>query len=146
MPSRLSYQKHPAALRPLQDLDRYVRGCGLEPDLIELLLMRISQLNGCAFCLDMHGRDARAGGETEQRLYVLPAWRETDLFSAREKAALAWVESVTRLDHGGITDDVYETARAEFGERGLLDLNMVAILMNAWNRIAIPFRYSPAAA
>jgi AhpD family alkylhydroperoxidase len=124
---------------------------GLENSLAHLVMLRASQLNGCAYCIDMHSKDARAGGETEQRLYLLQAWRETSLYSARERAALAWCEAVTRLDPiHGVSDEVYEQTRAEFNERDLLDLNLLVIMINSWNRIAVPSRmeaggYQPAA-
>jgi AhpD family alkylhydroperoxidase len=106
--------------------------------------MRASQLNGCVYCLDMHSKDARAAGETEQRLYVLQAWREAPFYSARERAALAWCEAVTRLDPiHGVPDEVYQEARAQFSEEELIDLNMVVIAINSWNRIAIPSRAEP---
>ena len=148
--SRFNATKRPAATKPLLALVEYVRGCGLEQNLIELVFMRVSQLNGCAYCLDMHSKDARAAGETEQRLYLLQAWREAPFYSARERAALAWCEAVTRLDPiHGVPDEVYEQARAEFDENQLIDLNMAVILINSWNRIAIPSRtdvggYQPA--
>ena len=148
--SRFNVTRRPDAIKPLLALGEYVRNCGLEQNLIELVLMRASQLNGCAYCLDMHSKDARAAGETEQRLYVLQAWREAPFYSARERAALAWCEAVTRLDPiHGVPDDVYEQARAEFDEAELIDLNMAVILINGWNRIAVPSRadvgsYKPA--
>jgi AhpD family alkylhydroperoxidase len=147
---RFNATKRPDALKPLFTLGEYVRSCGLEQSLIELVLMRVSQLNGCAYCLDMHSKDARAAGETEQRLYLLQAWREAPFYSARERAALAWCEAVTKLDPvHGVPDEVYEEARAQFSEEGLIDLNMAVILINGWNRIAIPSRtdagsYKPA--
>ena len=147
---RFNAYKRPKAIKPLLALGDYIRSSGLEQNLIELVLMRVSQLNGCAYCLDMHSKDARAAGETEQRLYLLQAWREAPFYSPRERAALAWCEAVTRLDPiHGVADDVYEQARAEFGEDELIDLNMAVILINSWNRIAIPARsdagsYQPA--
>ncbi|MFC5580739.1 carboxymuconolactone decarboxylase family protein [Rhodanobacter terrae] len=142
--SRFNVNKRPEAIKPLLALGDYVRNSGLEQSLIELVQMRVSQLNGCAYCLDMHSKDARAAGETEQRLYLLQAWREAPFYSTRERAALAWCEAVTRLDSiHGVPDDVYEQARAEFGEDQLIDLNMAVILINGWNRIAIPSRAEP---
>ncbi|HUW51811.1 MAG TPA: carboxymuconolactone decarboxylase family protein [Rhodanobacter sp.] len=141
---RFNVNKRPEAVKPLFALAEYVRGSGIEQSLIELVQMRASQLNGCAYCLDMHSKDARAAGETEQRLYVLQAWREASFYSARERAALAWCEAVTRLDPiHGVPDEVHEQARAEFSEEELIDLNMVVILINGWNRIAIPSRAEP---
>ena len=147
---RFNAYKRPKAIKPLLALGDYIRSSGLKQNLIELVLMRVSQLNGCAYCLDMHSKDARAAGETEQRLYLLQAWREAPFYSPRERAALAWCEAVTRLDPiHGVADDVYEQARAEFGEDELIDLNMAVILINSWNRIVIPARsdagsYQPA--
>ncbi|WP_426700225.1 carboxymuconolactone decarboxylase family protein [Rhodanobacter sp. Col0626] len=136
---RFNVNKRLDAVKPLFALAEYVKNSDLEQSLIELVLMRVSQLNGCAYCLDMHSKDARAAGETEQRLYVLQAWREAPFYSARERAALAWGEAVTRLDPiHGVPDEVYEQARAEFSEEQLIDLNMAIILINSWNRIAIP--------
>ena len=140
---RLNYRAYPQAIAPLRELQDYVRQSGLEQPLIELIFMRVSQLNGCAFCLDMHSKDARAAGETEQRLFLLHAWRETPFYSERERAALSWAEAVTRLGEQGVPDDVYAAALASFGEKGLIDLNMTVVLMNAWNRIAIPYRVAP---
>jgi AhpD family alkylhydroperoxidase len=141
---RFNVQKRPQAVQPLFELGNYIRASGLEGHLIELVLMRASQLNGCAYCMDMHSKDARAAGETEQRLHVLPAWREASFYGARERAALAWCEAVTRLDPvHGVSDDVYAQARAEFSEAELIDLNMAVILINAWNRIAIPSKAEP---
>jgi AhpD family alkylhydroperoxidase len=136
---RFNVNKRLDAVKPLFAMAEYVRKSGLEQNLVELVLMRVSQLNGCAYCLDMHSKDARAAGETEQRLYVLQAWREAPFYSPRERAALAWCEAVTRLDPlHGVPDEVYEQARAEFDEAELIDLNMAVILINSWNRIAIP--------
>lgn len=150
MSSRQSSAPAAEAIKPLFALHKYVHASSLEPALIELVLMRASQLNGCAYCLDMHSKDARAAGETEQRLYVLQAWREAPFYSDRERAALAWCEAVTRLDAHGVNDEVYAMARVQFSEKELGDLNMAVILINAWNRIAIPFQsvpgnYTPAA-
>ena len=143
MSSRPSYRANAEALQPLYALGSYVRSSGLESSLLELVLMRASQLNGCAYCMDMHSKDARAAGETEQRLYVLPAWREAPFYSGRERAALAWCEAVTRLGEHGVSDEVYAQALTQFSEKELGDLNMAVILINAWNRIAIPFKSVP---
>lgn len=141
---RFNVNKRPDAAKPLFALTEYIKNSGLEQSLIELVLMRASQLNGCAYCLDMHSKDARAAGETEQRLYLLQAWRDAPVYSPRERAALAWCEAVTRLDPiHGVPDDVYQQAHAEFGEEQLIDLNMAVILINSWNRIAIPSRAEP---
>ena len=143
MSSRQSSAPTGEAIKPLRALGKYLQTGSIEQPLIELVLMRASQLNGCAYCLDMHSKDARAAGETEQRLYVLQAWREAPFYSDRERAALAWCEAVTRLDAHGVSDEVYEAARAQFSEKELGDLNMAVILINAWNRIAIPFQNVP---
>lgn len=142
--SRFNVTKRPEAIKPLLALAEYVKSGALERNLIELVLMRASQLNGCAYCLDMHSKDARAAGETEQRLYLLQAWRETPFYSPRERAALAWCEAVTRLDPiHGVPDEIYEQSSAQFSEEELIDLNMAVILINSWNRIAIPSRAEP---
>jgi AhpD family alkylhydroperoxidase len=143
MSSRQSFAPTGDAVKPLFALVKYLQTSSIERPLIELVLMRASQLNGCAYCLDMHSKDARAAGETEQRLYVLQAWREAPFYSDRERAALAWCEAVTRLDAHGVSDEVFEMARAQFSEKELGDLNMAVILINAWNRIAIPFQSMP---
>ena len=121
-------------------MENHVRQCGLEHSLIELVKMRVSQINGCAYCLDMHSKDARAAGETEQRLYLLSAWRETSFYSERERAALAWAESVTRLAGHGVQDVLYDEVRRQFKEKELVDLTLAIIAINGWNRLAISFR------
>ncbi|WP_114239423.1 carboxymuconolactone decarboxylase family protein [Dyella sp. C9] len=143
MSKRLSFYKHVQAMKPMMDFSGAVHGSGLEQPLVELVLMRVSQLNGCAYCLDMHSKDARAAGETEQRLYVLQAWREAPFYSERERAALAWAEAVTQLGPHGVPDEVYERALASFSEEELVKLNMVVVLINGWNRFAIPFQAEP---
>lgn len=140
MQPRLPFGQYAAALKPLQMLNAYVRHSDLEPALIELVFMRASQLNGCAYCLDMHSKDARAAGEDEQRLYLLQAWREAPVYSARERAALAWTEAVTRLPAHGVPDDIYGEALEQLGEKGLVDLTMAVVVINGWNRLAIPFQ------
>ncbi|ODS54118.1 MAG: carboxymuconolactone decarboxylase [Acidobacteria bacterium SCN 69-37] len=121
-------------------LQRYVDQAGLERPLLELVKMRASQINGCAYCLDMHSKDARAAGETEQRLYLLNAWRETSLYSPRERAALAWTEALTLISQGDVPDTLYAEVRAQFSEKELVDLSLAVIAINGWNRLAIPFR------
>ncbi len=121
-------------------LEHYVHGAGLERSLLELVKMRASQLNGCAYCLDMHSKDARAAGESEQRLYVLPAWREAPFYSPRERAALAWTEALTLISATDITDELYAATREHFSEKELVDLTMAVITINGWNRLAIAFR------
>ncbi|MBL6852420.1 MAG: carboxymuconolactone decarboxylase family protein [Alphaproteobacteria bacterium] len=141
MTNRLNfYTASPEGTRAMLALENYVVRSGLESPLIELVKMRASQINGCAFCLDMHSRDARKHGETEQRLYVLPAWRETVLFSDREKAALAWTEALTLISQTHAPDAIYEQAREAFSEKELADLTLLIGTINTWNRIAIGFR------
>ncbi len=144
MEARLNYVKAaPGAYRAMAALERYVRECGLELPLIELIKIRVSQINGCAYCLDMHTKDARAEGETEQRIYTLPAWRETPFFTEREQAALAWAEAVTLVSETHVPDDVYELARAHFSDEELVNLTMVVVAINGWNRLSISFRAVP---
>ncbi len=130
----------PEPYEAMSALERYLHRCGLERSLVELVKLRASQINGCAYCLDMHTKDARAAGETEQRLYLLDAWREAPFYSPRERAALAWTEAVTTLD-GQVPDELYEDTRRHFSEKELVALNWVVVAINAWNRLAIPFRY-----
>jgi AhpD family alkylhydroperoxidase len=127
----------------MMGLEQYVRGSRIEPPLRALVKLLASYLNGCAYCVDMHTRDARAEGETERRLYAVPVWRETPFFTARERAALAWAESVTELNRGGVPDAVYEEAREQFSEAELVDLTMAVIAINGWNRLAVSFRTEP---
>ena len=141
MQARLNaFEAAPAAIEAVRGVEKYIRGCGLEESLIHLVKMRASQINGCAFCLDMHSRDARRHGETEQRLYLLGAWRESSLFSARERAALAWTEALTRVADTHAPDADYEAVRAEFTDEELVNLTTLIGLINLWNRIAIGFR------
>ncbi len=142
MKSRIEWSTAaPAAAHALFALQGVVNQCGLEAPLLELVKMRASQLNGCAWCLDMHSKDARAAGETEQRLYLLNAWREAaHLYSAREIAALEWTEAVTRLGEGGVPDAVFERARGQFGEAELTNLTLAIIAINGWNRMNVAFR------
>ena len=144
METRFDYVKAaPGAYRAMAALERYVRECGLELPLIELIKIRVSQINGCAYCLDMHTKDARAEGETEQRIYTLPAWRETPFFTEREQAALAWAEAVTLVSETHVPDDVYKQARAHFSDEELVNLTMVVVAINGWNRLSISFRAVP---
>ena len=124
-------------------LQAYVNRSGLEPALLELVKIRASQINGCAFCLAMHMRDARQLGEGEERLDLLPAWREAPLYTARERAALAWTEAVTLITDGHVPATLYETVRQEFGEKELVDLTYAVVAINGWNRLAIAFRKPP---
>lgn len=141
VPMRLNYSEvSPGALKAMLGLEMHVRGSGIEHSLLELIKTRSSQLNGCAYCLDMHTKDARAAGETEQRLYALSAWREAPFFTDRERAALAWTEAITFIADGHAPDDVYEFAREQFTERELVDLTLAIVAINGWNRLAIAFR------
>ena len=124
-------------------LNKYAESSGLEHSLLELIKIRASQINGCAYCLDMHTIDARAGGETEQRIYVLDAWREAPFYTDRERAALAWTEAVTLVSETHVPDDVYEEARKHFSEEELVKLTWALVVINGWNRIAIAFRSEP---
>jgi AhpD family alkylhydroperoxidase len=150
MESRIDYKGiAPDAFKAMYGLENYVRHCGFEHSLLELVKLRASQINGCAYCIDMHTKDARAAGETEQRLYTVSVWREAPFFSDREKAALAWTEAVTLVGESHVPDDVYAMARGQFSERELVDLTMAVIAINGWNRLAVSFRteagtYSPA--
>ena len=130
----------PEGYKAMAGLEAYVRHSGLDHGLLELVKTRVSQINGCAFCIDMHTKDARARGETEQRLYALAAWRETPFYSTRERAALAWAEALTRIAHGGVSDTLREEALRSFSEKELVDLTLAIIAINGWNRLAIPFR------
>lgn len=144
MEPRINYGKTaPGAMRAMRGLESYVKESGLEPSLIELVKIRASQINGCAYCLDMHTKDARAEGESEQRLYTLSAWRETPFFSDRERAALAWTEALTLLPETAAPDEVYELAREHFSEKELVDLTMAIVAINGWNRLAVGFRTEP---
>jgi len=145
MEQRLNYPRlAPEANRAMTALGSYLAACGLEHPLLELVKIRASQMNGCSFCIDMHTKDARAGGETEQRIYALNAWLETPFFSGRERAALAWVEALTHIADG-VPDDLYAEARKEFSEKELVDLTWAAADINAWNRVAISMRAVPGA-
>jgi AhpD family alkylhydroperoxidase len=145
MEPRLDFKKvAPGAYQAMAGLESHVRrSSGLEAPLLELVRMRASQINGCAFCLDMHSKDARAEGETEQRLYTLSAWRETPFFKPRERAALAWTEAITLIGSSNAPDEVYEEARKEFTEEELVNLTVAIVAINGWNRLAIGFRSIP---
>jgi len=143
MQQRLDAQKtSPAAYNAMLSLEMFIRKSSkLEPCLIELVKMRASQINGCAFCLDMHAKDARAEGESEQRLYALPAWQEAPFYTDRERAALAWTEAITQVTQGHVPDEVYEAAKERFTDEELVNLTWAAIAINGWNRLAIAFRF-----
>jgi AhpD family alkylhydroperoxidase len=150
MTARVNYHRVvPGASHAMAALQKYVNESGLDHSLAELVKLRASYMNGCAYCVDMHTKDARVNGETEQRLYAVPVWRETPFFTPRERAALAWTEAVTDLMGSGVPDDVYEEARAHFDEVELVNLTMVVIAINGWNRLSVTFRsevgsYQPA--
>ena len=133
------HETAPEACAAVSGVEAYVRRCGLEPALVELVKLRASQINQCAFCMDMHARDARRGGETEQRLYVLGGWRESPLYSARERAALAWTECLTELSSRGAPDAVYAALGAHFTEKEIADLTVLIGLINLWNRVGVGF-------
>src|ERR1700716_4161296 len=120
MKARIDYTNVPEALRGMYQLEHYIHNSGLEESLVHLVKMRASQINGCAYCLDMHSKDARAGGETEQRLYGLDAWREAPYYTDRERAALEWIEALTLVTEGHVPDDVYERARRQFSDKALV--------------------------
>ena len=144
MQLRIDYRKH--AQEPLKHLlaiEQYIAESGLEPKLVHLIKMRASQINGCGYCLDMHSIDARAVGESEQRLYTLEAWRETPFFSDRERAALAWTESVTQIAQTHAPDDIYADLQKHFTEKEIVDLTLVVGMINLWNRVAISTRAQP---
>lgn len=141
MPQRLNLlEKGPGALQAMFGLRGYLNKSSLEKQLLQLLDFRVSQINRCAYCLDMHSKDLRAGGESEQRLYMLPAWRESPFFTDRERAALEWAESLTQLGENPVADEVYERARKQFSETELIDLTMAIVAINGWNRLNIAFR------
>ena len=144
MKTRIEYSKAaPGVVQAMSALERYVAESGLEPSLVDLVKLRASLINGCAYCIDMHTKDARARGESEQRLYALSAWRETPFYTERERAALAWTEAVTLVSESHVPDAVYEEARQQFGEKELTDLTLAVIAINGWNRLAISFRTEP---
>jgi AhpD family alkylhydroperoxidase len=134
------YKAAPDAYRAMASLEGFVRKSGLETSLLELVRLRTSQINGCAFCIDMHTKDARAAGETEQRLYCLDAWREAPFYSDRERAALAWTEAITRISDGHAPDDVFHEAHQQFSDEELVNLTIAIVAINGWNRLAIGFR------
>ncbi|MHB1868511.1 MAG: carboxymuconolactone decarboxylase family protein [Nitrososphaerales archaeon] len=141
MEPRLNYKKaSPGVAVVMKKTGEYLDNCGLEDSLQELVRIRASQMNGCAQCLDMHTKDARANGETEQRLNLIAAWREAPVYTERERAALEWTEAVTRIDLGRVPDQVYESARKQFTEKELVDLTLAVVAINGYNRLNIAFR------
>jgi len=140
----------PGGFKAMSSLESYLRGCGLDPGLLHIVRLRASQINGCAYCIDMHWKDAKAAGESEQRLYGLNAWRESPYYDDRERAALEWTEALTDLTDGHVPDTVYDAVRGHFSDKELADLTWAIAAINAWNRVSIAFRaeagtYKPAA-
>lgn len=150
MKPRINYAAaSPELLKAMLGLETYLHECGLEASLLELVKLRASQINGCAYCIDMHTKDARARGESEQRLYLLNAWREAPFYTERERAALEWTEAVTLITEGHVPDEIYERVRAHFTEKEIADLTLAVVAINGWNRFSISFRvpagsYQPA--
>jgi AhpD family alkylhydroperoxidase len=149
MKRKLDYSKVlPEGMRVMNALDRYSQNCGLEPSLLDLIKLRASQINGCAYCVDMHSKDARTGGETEQRLYNLSIWRETPYYTDRERVALAFTEAVTLIADGRVSDEIYEQAQQQFSDEELVKLMIAIVTINARNRFTIfgdvPGSYQPA--
>jgi AhpD family alkylhydroperoxidase len=133
----------PAAYQAVAALQSYVDQSGLDPKLRDLVKIRASQINGCAFCIAMHTREARKHGETEERIYLLDAWRETPLYTPKERAALEWTEAVTLLSEGHVPDEVFDRVRKQFSEKELVDLTAATVAINTWNRLSIAFRVPP---
>jgi AhpD family alkylhydroperoxidase len=147
MTQRLNYAHHsPELLKKLSELSMELKASAIEEKIRDLVNIRASQINGCAFCLDMHVKEAKIHGESELRLYHVVIWRESDLFTPRERAALAWTEAVTKLPDGGIPDDLYERVRGQFSEKEVSDLTFAIMVINAWNRASIAFKAVPGSA
>src|SRR4051812_5521096 len=139
--ARLDYRRiAPEAMRAQLGLEAYIRGSSLERSLIALVELRASMLNGCAYCVDMHTKDARLAGETEQRLYAVAVWHEAPFFTPRERAALRWTDTLTNIAHEQVTDQLFREVRSHFSERELVDLTMAVVTINGWNRLAVSFR------
>lgn len=144
MQARLNPRKAaPEAMKAISNLHAYVRRCGLDHQLLELVKLRASQINNCAWCMDMHSKELRVGGESEQRLYLLSAWRECPFYSEREQAALAWTEALTLLTEGNVPDEVFALARAQFSDEELVNLTLAIVAINGANRINVAFRTVP---
>jgi AhpD family alkylhydroperoxidase len=144
MQSRFNYAKFsPGGYHAMLGLEKYLAQCSLEEGLMDLVKLRVSQINGCAYCLDMHWKDLRAIGENEQRLYSLDAWRESPYYTDRERSALAWAEAITLITHGHASDAAYEEASAHLSEKEISDLTFAVATINAWNRLAISSRTVP---
>ncbi len=146
MGTRVDYKEaSPAAFKAMAALQAAVNHRGLDPVLLEMVKVRASQINGCAYCIDVHYREARTKGVPEQKLYLLEAWRESPVYTPRERAALAWTESITLVAESRVTDEVYEQALAQFGEQTLVDLTLAVVAINGWNRLGVGFRLPPPA-
>ena len=144
MKQRVNYWKAaPDAFKAMSALEIYLKNSGLDKGLLHMVKLRASQINGCAYCIDMHWKDARAAGESEQRLYGLDAWEESPYYTDRERAALAYIESVTRVADTHVPDDVFDRVRSHFSEQEVVDLTWLAAAINAWNRVAISMRAEP---
>lgn len=141
---RLDYYKlAPDAAEGIMQLERYIHSCGLEESLIDLVKLRASQINGCAYCVDMHTKEARSRGESEQRLYGVVTWHEAPFYTARERAALAWTEAVTLVAVNHVPDDIYDAVHEQFSDKEMVDLTFAVIAINSWNRLAVSFRTMP---
>ncbi|MCE0723239.1 MULTISPECIES: carboxymuconolactone decarboxylase family protein [Legionella] len=143
MNTRIDFNKFPGAIQAILGLEKYVNSSDLEKPLLELVKLRASQINGCAYCVDMHTTDAKKEGESDRRLHAVVVWRETPFFTPRERAALAWTEAVTLLSETHAPDDIYNEVLTCFSEKELIDLTMAIITINSWNRMAVSFRKSP---
>lgn len=144
MEARFNYVKAaPGVLKAMLGLGQYLHDCGLEEALLNLIYLRASQINGCAYCLDMHWKDLRASGESEQRLYLLGAWRESPFYTDRERAALEWTEALTLITNGHVPDEIYEKVRQHFNDKELSDLTLAVVSINGWNRLNISARTVP---
>jgi len=144
MKARMDFRKaSPEGAKAMAELHAFLHRCGLERSLLELIKLRASQINGCAHCIDMHTKELRADGESEQRLYLLDAWEESPFYSERERAALAWTEAVTLVNQDHVPDEVYERVRAQFNDKELADLTLAVVAINGANRLNIAFRTVP---
>jgi AhpD family alkylhydroperoxidase len=144
MVPRIHYaHEAPEALKAMQELEHYLNNCGLERDLLNLVRTRVSQMNGCAYCLDLHVRELRQQGVDGQKIALLPAWHEAPFYTDRERAALEWAEAVTNIQQGHAADEVYERAHREFGDRKLVQLTLAITSINQWNRLGVAFRMVP---
>jgi AhpD family alkylhydroperoxidase len=133
----------PDGYKALLSVERYLAGSSIDHRLLHVIKLRASQINGCAYCIDMHWKDARAAGESDERLYMLDAWEESPLYNDRERAALRWTEALTKITDGHASDEVYESVKPHFNEREMADLTLAISMINAWNRLAISSRSTP---